>query len=205
MSRRPKTVTSSGDSSKVCNHPGIFKNMCIKCGICMDGIAISMATTSKSTIKSAVDATFKTLTIAGGQQLQLSQEEAIAIQASKSSSLKSQRKLALVLDLDHTLVHSIQVEGPMPSTSTALDDSLTQRNPPVSDIPINDMQCHHLPVEETSITAHGAQVILLLFPFSICSNYNMIKTYWNKCCLFSGITTLADEETTLSGSLSGIM
>ena len=164
MSRRPKSVISSGDGVKVCNHPGIFKNMCIKCGICMDGIAIA---TSKSTVQSiAADGpTFKTLTIAGGQQLQLSQEEAIAIQASKSSSLKSQRKLALVLDLDHTLVHSIQVEGPMPSTSAASDEPLPQRNPSVSDIPINDMQCHHLPVEETSISATGAQVILLLLSF----------------------------------------
>ena len=164
MSRRPKALTASGDSSKVCSHPGIFKNMCIKCGICMDGILISTAA-PKSAIKSTDDGGhhFKTLTIAGGQQLQLSQEEAIAIQASKSSSLKLQRKLALVLDLDHTLVHSIQVEGPMPPTSTSSDQPTPQRNPSVSDIPLNDMQCHHLPVEETSLTASGTQVFIFYF------------------------------------------
>jgi pyruvate/2-oxoglutarate dehydrogenase complex dihydrolipoamide acyltransferase (E2) component len=47
-----------------------------------------------------------TLTFAGGKRLQLSEEEAVRVQKLKTSALRSISRLALVLDLDHTLVHA---------------------------------------------------------------------------------------------------
>jgi TFIIF-interacting CTD phosphatase-like protein len=46
------------------------------------------------------------LTFAGGQRLLLSKEEALRVQKLKTTALRSTNKLALVLDLDHTLVHA---------------------------------------------------------------------------------------------------
>lgn len=64
--------------------------------------------------------------------MQLSAKEAEQVQASKVENLKKMRKLALVLDLDHTLLHAVQIEGPCPSNPS---------NPSQPDI-------FHLPIEE---------------------------------------------------------
>eukprot|EP01031_Cornospumella_fuschlensis_P038853 gene38853-47254_t len=72
------------------------------------------------------------LTISGGVVLQLSAKEAEQVQASKVESLKKMRKLALVLDLDHTLLHAVLIEGPCPTNPN---------NPLQPDI-------FHLPIEE---------------------------------------------------------
>ena len=53
------------------------------------------------------------ITVSGGNQLQInSSAEAKRIETAKINHLHQSRKLALVLDLDHTLLHAITVEGP---------------------------------------------------------------------------------------------
>lgn len=100
-----------------CAHPGFFNSMCVKCG--------RIVPADDSTNAAA-------LTISGGVVLQLSAKEAEQVQASKVEILKKMRKLALVLDLDHTLLHAVQIEGSCPSNPS---------NPSQPDI-------FHLPIEE---------------------------------------------------------
>ena len=48
----------------------------------------------------------------GGAQLVLSEGEALKQQELKVSNLRNSRKLAVVLDLDHTLIHTMGIEEP---------------------------------------------------------------------------------------------
>jgi hypothetical protein len=75
------------------------------------------------------------LTMVGGHTLHLNASEAEHVQVTKIENLRKIKKLALVLDLDHTLVHAVQVEGSAPASSQ-----------------INDVErqkgIYHLPIEE---------------------------------------------------------
>lgn len=103
-----------------CDHPAIFHSLCVSCGIRVD---------------SNQPATSSALTMSGGTILQLSETEAERVQSLKIENLKKTKKLALVLDLDHTLLHAVQVEGPTPSQPP---------QPPHGSSP----DIHHLPIEE---------------------------------------------------------
>ena len=107
-----KTITSV----EPCRHPAIFKSMCVSCGeTLVTGPATTLSNDSDSRQDSSGSlslphngsaANSSSLLFAGGQRLLLSKDEALRIQRSKSLGLQSARKLALVLDLDHTLVHA---------------------------------------------------------------------------------------------------
>lgn len=133
---------------ELCNHPGIFKNLCIKCGKYLADGTGSVENNAGKSRDNAVG--MKRLTIAGGQELLLSPEEASVVQSYKISTLTIQKKLALVLDLDHTLVHSVQIDGPAPPSQI-----ISHGNSSINDIPPNDMQCYHLPIEEVVSSANG--------------------------------------------------
>lgn len=87
---------------RLCLHPAVHCGMCVLCG---------------ETIKSTPQEGRTALSLTGGHQLMVSQSEALKVQETKVSDLKSIRKLALILDLDHTLVHATEVLGPPPPAS----------------------------------------------------------------------------------------
>ena len=111
-----------------CRHPAIFQSMCVSCGKVIKTVtsylesrnseqsADSETPSSSSRWKSVEDVhsngtsganpNSSSLLFSGGQRLLLSKEEALRVQQSKLDGLQSVRKLALVLDLDHTLVHA---------------------------------------------------------------------------------------------------
>lgn len=116
-----KTVVSRRvkKSAEPCQHPAIFKSMCVSCGETLVPSAPVGTSESRLTISSNSDSSSSSsngsrqhfensssLLFAGGQRLLLSKDEALRVQQSKSLGLQSARKLALVLDLDHTLVHA---------------------------------------------------------------------------------------------------
>ena len=91
-----------------CQHPAILNHMCVACG--------ERVTVTASSRVSA-------LSLNGGQQLQVTMQEAAKVQTSKLSDLQRIKKLALILDLDHTLVHATEVMGP--PTSAHAEESVS--------------------------------------------------------------------------------
>jgi RNA polymerase II subunit A C-terminal domain phosphatase len=125
-------------SREPCRHPAIFKSMCVSCGLTVTPAAAVTAqngsdysSSSSSGHRSEQDSVSgghsngstnsSSLLFAGGQRLLLSKEEALRVQQSKFLGLQSVRKLALVLDLDHTLVHAT---GAWPGYATSLGSLL---------------------------------------------------------------------------------
>lgn len=85
-------------SNSGCSHPASFRvknnlRMCASCG----------KTFEKN------DELDSTAVLTGGLQLQLSAAEAERVEQSKLKTLHSQRKLGLILDIDHTILHATQV------------------------------------------------------------------------------------------------
>ena len=72
---------------EACRHPALYAGMCVACGAKPGGHNRTA------------------LTISAGHTLQLSKEEASSSASVRRSGLHDSRKIALVLDLDHTLVH----------------------------------------------------------------------------------------------------
>jgi hypothetical protein len=79
-----------------CTHPAVFRNLCVSCGKKIIANEANKQTSSHGT----------KLTMAGGQTIQLSKSEAKETQNTKLTWMKKSRKLALILDLDSTLVHA---------------------------------------------------------------------------------------------------
>jgi FCP1-like phosphatase family protein len=96
---KPAPVVASSATTAECAHEVQLNSMCVSCG---------------AHVKKGEDdkGTGNELTMAGGGQLMLSKEAAERQQEEKVASLRSSRKLALVLDLDHTLIHTMGLEGP---------------------------------------------------------------------------------------------
>lgn len=106
-----------------CKHPAIFNQLCVVCG--------ETVRNDESSTESTLKHSTSSLTFTHGLQLQLSKEEAERVQKNKILSLRQQKKLALVLDLDHTLLHAT------PSPGNAK---------PFSSVLVNGV--YHLPIEE---------------------------------------------------------
>lgn len=103
------TVTE-GDSIadiEVCTHPALFKDLCVSCGK-KTGEMKSSAAGGAKPIQHAK------LTVAGGYTMTLSHTEARKVQQFKIDALKKYRKLALVLDLDNTLLHASATKAHSP-------------------------------------------------------------------------------------------
>lgn len=104
--------------STACAHPIIYNTLCAVCG---------------KVVPNARSCNTSQLSIKGGL-LRLNEEETVKIQSSKSAmlqKLQQNQKLALVLDLDHTLLHAVQIDGPTPSQTVQANGEI-----------------HHLPIED---------------------------------------------------------
>ena len=101
----------------MCSHPAFYGNLCVGCGMKFSNEDVE---------------TNKKIIVGGGKSLRYNSTEAERVSQDKMLSLKNSKRIALVLDLDHTLLHSIQVDGPSPTSN-------------VSDC-VNGL--YHLPVEE---------------------------------------------------------
>lgn len=64
------------------------------------------------------------------------------------NNLRNSKKLALVLDLDHTLLHAIQIEGQTPSRTAATARVIDGTTGAGSGNGTEDNVVHHLPIEE---------------------------------------------------------
>lgn len=101
-----------------CNHPALFNSMCVSCGdIVPPSASLHSSSTSEST-----DGDDRVTLLSSGRQLQLRKSEAEFIQEAKQSGLRSSQKLALVLDLDHTLIHACERRAP----PVSLDEEASQ-------------------------------------------------------------------------------
>ncbi len=90
-----------------CLHPAFVSGMCVVCGTpqasLKDDKNKSDATTSSSS--SSAPKTFK-VTVSGGVTMTVSKRESESMALLDSDRLFKQKRLSLVLDLDHTLVHA---------------------------------------------------------------------------------------------------
>lgn len=88
---RPRAKTSSTDS---CAHPAVFKGLCVSCGykVVTNGDHAANSTSAVS--------------LGDSESLHLSEQEASQVQNDKLEGLRKARKLALILDLDNTLLHA---------------------------------------------------------------------------------------------------
>jgi len=112
----PPSVSAPAPAiSAACLHPAVLNSMCVACGA-----FIKQAVPSSGENKSTA-ATGAELTMSGGQQLHFLHEAALLEQQKdKLTGLQKVRKLALILDLDHTLIHTTAAEyGPSDETLKA--------------------------------------------------------------------------------------
>lgn len=81
-------------------------------------------------------------------QLHLSKEEALRVQKSKISGLRGQRKLALVLDLDHTLLHASPSNGPPSASEVCFVQAY---------LPIKRQHQQHISQHQSEYSLHSQQ------------------------------------------------
>jgi len=89
------------NTMNICSHPASFRvksnlRMCASCGKTFEKTDEQQDNTSS-------------VLTSGGLQLQLSAAEAERVEQSKLKTLHSQRKLGLILDIDHTILHATQI------------------------------------------------------------------------------------------------
>ena len=96
----PPSVTTSAS----CSHPAVLNSLCVACG------AFIKPSNEEGHDAGAKEAA-SSLTMTGGQQLKFLSEQAVLDQQKeKAAGLHGARKLALILDLDHTLIHTTAVD-----------------------------------------------------------------------------------------------
>jgi RNA polymerase II subunit A-like phosphatase len=107
------TTNSGGDqttSSLVlgfissCTHPAIIDNMCAVCGASMAPDEDARPTAYIPSDKPEPE--MSNVTVSGGITMKISETEALSISQAQTDQLLHHKKLSLVLDLDHTLVHA---------------------------------------------------------------------------------------------------
>lgn len=170
----PAAASNPDDKNKAeCTHPALFNSMCVACGQTIKAAANTVSmnlalqrprdpfVASHQSRPESADGRNPLLAIKkGGGLLQLSREDVKQVQQSKVSALRKHKKLALVLDLDHTLLHAVQMDGPAPTEPLTLPQDVDyrpfiaqQRKVAVhrpdttkrhAEIPL----IHHLPIEE---------------------------------------------------------
>lgn len=121
--------SSSGVESAACTHAVQLNNMCVACGLTLER-------------KEDEEVKGKELTLVGGAQLVLSEDEALKQQELKVANLRNSGKLALVLDLDHTLIHTTGIEGPPPDVNKLLENLI-----------------HHVWIEERLPAPHQSKTV----------------------------------------------
>ena len=90
-----------------CQHPAIMGGLCAVCGTLMGPQSQQSQSTSVLHPPSFVaPSNMSQVTVSGGVTMTISETEAEQISKQTSKRLLHQKKLSLVLDLDHTLVHA---------------------------------------------------------------------------------------------------
>lgn len=96
-----------------CLHPTILDGMCVVCGnpvLKKAGVAITASSlTGKNTLarnSTTKNNTLSQVTVSGGITMTVSEREGQQMAQRDANRLFSQKRLSLVLDLDHTLVHA---------------------------------------------------------------------------------------------------
>lgn len=102
---------------ELCKHPAIYAGLCISCGEKLNSKTTnnnnfnndSISNRNRNYNSQKSNSNYGTsITVSGGRTLQLSEAEASSSGSNKRSGLQSAQKLALILDLDLTLIHCIQ-------------------------------------------------------------------------------------------------
>jgi RNA polymerase II subunit A-like phosphatase len=94
-------------SIEPCPHPAIMSGLCAVCGASIQPQPFQATfTSSNSTATNNSNNTMSQVTVSGGVTMTISETEARQMSLQTSSRLMGERKLSLVLDLDHTLVHA---------------------------------------------------------------------------------------------------
>jgi len=93
-----------------CSHPAVVDGMCGVCGMPLKATSNvpipSSASSDGHSLQGERPANMKQVTVSGGLTFTVSEEESQAIAQQDARRLKQLKKLSLVLDLDHTLVHA---------------------------------------------------------------------------------------------------
>jgi RNA polymerase II subunit A C-terminal domain phosphatase len=107
---RKSIITDSITSSLVlgfieqCTHPAVLDSLCAVCGASM---IASENDLPKAYIHPGTEQPFMSqITVSGGVTMRISKSEALSVTHSQTERLVKHKKLSLVLDLDHTLVHA---------------------------------------------------------------------------------------------------
>jgi len=85
---------------QICDHPALFGEICVSCG------ERPLNNNTRMDIEKKWD---NKITVGKGHTIRLSDNEAMHMQTSKALGLLEMKKFALILDLDHTLVHATSI------------------------------------------------------------------------------------------------
>lgn len=100
---------------EACSHPAVLGKLCAVCGMSVDAMNKQSSSSSSSSAEGCgirdgsserVGDSSQALTISGGVTLSISADEAKKLAHRDRERLHSLKKLSLVLDLDHTLLHA---------------------------------------------------------------------------------------------------
>ena len=96
------------EDTKICRHPGLYNGICISCGKVPDNVMQELHEehAPNRSSSSSSHCIYRSLTVGGGHTIRLSKEESEKVSAIRTNTLKSQTKIALVLDIDHTMLHA---------------------------------------------------------------------------------------------------
>lgn len=122
-----------------CQHHTVLSKLCVSCG---EKVESKEETKKKTDSSSQNSSQNNTALSVNGRQLHLSAQEAKRVQESKVSVLRGMKKLALVLDLDHTLLHATTSANNAAPTASALIGGII-----------------HLPIEESVGPIGGVTVV----------------------------------------------
>ena len=88
-----------------CTHPAVIDGLCAVCGQAI-AVPTNGSTNNTTSEGSKKESSTQALTLSGGVTVSISSEYAQSFSTHTSQSLRSEKKLNLVLDLDHTLLHA---------------------------------------------------------------------------------------------------
>lgn len=87
-----------------CTHPAVIDTMCAVCGQSM--LPREDSTPTAYVPSEEEKPAMSQVTVSGGITMQISEAEAMSLSQSQTEGLLEHKRLSLVLDLDHTLVHA---------------------------------------------------------------------------------------------------
>ena len=103
-------IASSGTrvigSIEPCLHPAVLEGLCAICGMSVKFKELSATTAFLAPHKETPNLNMSQVTVSGGLTMSVSATEAQSLSVQTSKRLTERKKLHLVLDLDHTLVHA---------------------------------------------------------------------------------------------------